>query len=111
MTTSPDRGHHSPGADDAITRSRKASLRARAIRLRTQKARAQLDSPRPPLLRLSPREREVLALLSLGLTTKSLAAKLGISLNTAGYHLANIYRKLGVHSRVEAANAYFGRVR
>lgn len=47
--------------------------------------------------------------MSRGLTTKDLAVQLGITVNTANYYLANVYRKLGAHSRVAAANAYFGR--
>lgn len=53
----------------------------------------------------------MLTLLSHGLTTKDLALQLGMSVNTANYHLANVYRKLGTHSRVEAANAFFKRRR
>ena len=55
---------------------------------------------------LSSREMAVLAGASRGLTTKELAVELGISNRTVSFHLANIYRKLGTHSRVEAANAY-----
>jgi DNA-binding CsgD family transcriptional regulator len=55
---------------------------------------------------LSGREREVLALLSTGCTSKAIAAQLGVSRNTANYHLANIYRKLGAHNRVAACNAF-----
>ena len=58
---------------------------------------------RPPL---SARESAVIAAARIGLTTKEIAARLGISHNTAAFHLANIYRKLGSHSRVEALNAY-----
>ena len=58
---------------------------------------------RPPL---SVRESAVIAAARIGLTTKEIAARLGISPNTAAFHLANIYRKLGAHGRVEALNAY-----
>lgn len=43
---------------------------------------------------LSPRETEVLELLSLGLQKKELAGKMGISLHTIDYHVRNIYKKL-----------------
>jgi DNA-binding CsgD family transcriptional regulator len=55
---------------------------------------------------LSARETAVIAAAGRGLTTKQVAAELGISRNTAAFHLANVYRKLRAHSRVEALNAY-----
>jgi DNA-binding CsgD family transcriptional regulator len=55
---------------------------------------------------LSTHESAVIALASSGLATKEIAALLGISINTVKYHLTNIYRKLGVRSRVDALNAY-----
>lgn len=50
---------------------------------------------------ISPREREVIALLLTGMGVKEAAAKLFISAKTADNHVANIYRKLGVASRVQ----------
>jgi DNA-binding CsgD family transcriptional regulator len=55
---------------------------------------------------LSTLESAVVALASSGFVTKEIAAHLGISINTVKYHLTNIYRKLGVKSRVDALNAY-----
>ena len=52
---------------------------------------------------LSKREREVLALVSAGASNKDIAAALVVSLNTVERHLANIYTKLGVRGRAEAA--------
>jgi LuxR family maltose regulon positive regulatory protein len=57
----------------------------------------------PAVDKLSPREREVLRMLSSRLMTREIAAELGVSVNTVKYHMKNIYRKLGVRSRVEAA--------
>jgi len=51
---------------------------------------------------LTPREREVLALLAQGLANKSIAARLGISEHTAKFHVNSILAKLGVDSRAEA---------
>jgi DNA-binding NarL/FixJ family response regulator len=51
---------------------------------------------------LTPREREVLALLSEGLTNKAIAGRLGISEHTAKFHVNAILGKLGVDSRAEA---------
>ena len=57
---------------------------------------------RPPR-DLSPREVEVLGLLIAGLRNDELGARLHISVTTVQRHLANIYRKLGVRNRTEAA--------
>lgn len=51
---------------------------------------------------LSDREREVLALVACGAKNKQIAASLHISLSTVKRHLANVNRKLGVHTRKEA---------
>lgn len=51
---------------------------------------------------LSPREREVLALLAGGLGNADIAARLGISDKTVRNHLSNIFDKLGVWTRAQA---------
>jgi DNA-binding CsgD family transcriptional regulator len=51
---------------------------------------------------LSPREREVLQSLSVGLTNDEIALRLGVSIATVKTHLASAYNKLGVRNRVEA---------
>ena len=56
---------------------------------------------------LSPREEEVLSWVSHGYSNKEIGAQLGISVHTVGVHLANIYGKLHVRSRTEAAAWYF----
>lgn len=53
--------------------------------------------------RLTPRENEILALLAEGQSNKVIARNLGISDGTVKLHVKSILRKLGVHSRVEAA--------
>ncbi|HEU0235241.1 MAG TPA: LuxR C-terminal-related transcriptional regulator [Candidatus Limnocylindrales bacterium] len=52
---------------------------------------------------LSPREREVLALLAAGRSDGEIADELFISKKTASVHVANIKGKLGASSRVEIA--------
>jgi len=52
---------------------------------------------------LSARELEILRLLRTHLTSTEMADELCISVNTVRYHIKNIYSKLGVHSRSEAA--------
>lgn len=52
---------------------------------------------------LSPREQEILALLSQGLSNKDIAEALNISAHTVKTHLERTYEKLGVSSRSAAA--------
>ncbi|HEX7298208.1 MAG TPA: response regulator transcription factor [Solirubrobacteraceae bacterium] len=61
-----------------------------------------------PLSQLSPRQREVLALLALGMDNDQIAARLYISRNTVKFHVRTIYERLGVHNRVEAARVLAG---
>jgi DNA-binding NarL/FixJ family response regulator len=52
---------------------------------------------------LSARQREVLELLALGASNSEIAGRLYISSNTVKFHLREIYGRLGVRNRVEAA--------
>ena len=56
-----------------------------------------------PLSRLTPREREVLDLLSTGATNKAIASALFITEKTASVHVSNVLAKLGVANRGAAA--------
>lgn len=51
---------------------------------------------------LTPREREVLQLMTQGLPNKNIASRLHISLSTAKFHVASILTKLEASSRTEA---------
>ncbi len=51
---------------------------------------------------LTPREREVLALLAEGLSNKAIAERLVISEHTAKFHVNAVLAKLGVQRRTEA---------
>lgn len=53
--------------------------------------------------RLTPRELEVLQLVTTGLRNKEIGARLEISENTVKYHLRNILEKLHAESRTELA--------
>jgi DNA-binding NarL/FixJ family response regulator len=51
---------------------------------------------------LTPRELEILAVAAQGLTAKEIALRIGLASRTVTTHLANIYSKLGVGTRVAA---------
>ena len=51
---------------------------------------------------LSPREREILALVAEGLGNKVIASRLGISEHTVKTHVTSIFGKLGAETRAEA---------
>ena len=63
---------------------------------------------RDDVLRLSPREKEVLHLLAKGHVNKEIADKLSLSVDTIRSYLKNIYEKMHVHSRAEAVAKYMG---
>lgn len=42
-------------------------------------------------------------MISRGLTNSQIAKRLGLSVHAVKYHLASVYRKLGVANRTEAA--------
>ena len=50
---------------------------------------------------VTPREREVIALVRLGLANKQIAARLGSSHQTVRNQLISVFRKFGVHTRLE----------
>ena len=52
---------------------------------------------------LTHREQEVLAFLIVGKTNREIAAELHVSVPSVKAHLSNIYAKLGVSNRTEAA--------
>jgi DNA-binding NarL/FixJ family response regulator len=58
---------------------------------------------------LSPREREILALLAEGQTQKQIATSLVISPKTVGTHIQHLLAKLGVHSRAQAVAVAYSR--
>jgi RNA polymerase sigma factor (sigma-70 family) len=57
-------------------------------------------------LQLSPREREVFALVVQGLTNKEIATRLGISESTAKFHVSAILKKCGARSRLEVVREH-----
>ena len=56
------------------------------------------------LLLLTLREREVLHLLSKGMTYKEISGQIGTSTETVKKHLKNIYKKLKAKNKIDALN-------
>ncbi len=57
-------------------------------------------------LELSPRQRQILALIAQGRGNDEIATELKLSPNTVKFHVRALYARLGVRNRVEAANQY-----
>lgn len=58
------------------------------------------------LMKLSPKEHDVLTLVACGLTDKEVASKLKISIRTVQSHLSSILLKLNARNRVNAVVVY-----
>jgi DNA-binding CsgD family transcriptional regulator len=61
------------------------------------------EEPPPDPFGLTPRERQVLALLAEGATNRQIGAALYMAEKTASVHVSRILAKLGVHGRTQAA--------
>lgn len=59
--------------------------------------------PARPAAQMTSREREVLGLVGAGMANKVIAVRLGISEATVKAHLTQIYRRIGVSDRTQAA--------
>ena len=64
---------------------------------------AETDTADDPLLKLSPKKREVAELICMGYTNKDIAESLVISEHTVKDYVKDIYYALDVHSRIELA--------
>jgi DNA-binding NarL/FixJ family response regulator len=64
-----------------------------------------------PKPRLTPREREILALVARGKQNKLIAGELALSEHTVKLHMHHIIKKLGVRNRTEAAGIYLSNPR
>ncbi len=58
------------------------------------------------LMKLSPKEHDVLTLIACGFTDKEVALKLNISIRTVQSHLSSILLKLNARNRVNAVVVY-----
>ena len=87
--------HHA--LDDAVGGKATALV---VSRLATEPVRLTEGASR---LDLSAQQREVALMVALGMTNAEMAEKLGVSVNTAGYHVKQVFVKLGVHDRADVA--------
>lgn len=70
---------------------------------------AQAEASRNAIQKLSPRETDVLALLTKGYLYKEIADALGVTVPTVNTHIRHIYEKLQVQSRSQAIAKYLGK--
>jgi len=89
---------------DLAVRSAEAGMVVLDLPLATTSlaAVATIASPGTATEPLTPREMQVLQLVAQGLPNKGIARQLGISENTAKFHVASLCGKLGASSRTEA---------
>jgi DNA-binding CsgD family transcriptional regulator len=92
---------------DASASQIDAALRAVAagliVRVRSDHARGfDTSLPRRAHPLLTPREVEILAAISAGLSNKAIARRFAISQHTVKFHVESLFRKLGVRTRAEA---------
>lgn len=80
------------------------SLARRLLRRLDRRSGLARLAPAPTLGQLSEREREILRLISSGMTSTEIGGRLGISHMTVNTHVKNIYQKLHVRSRAQAVN-------
>ncbi|MBA3401155.1 MAG: AAA family ATPase [Actinobacteria bacterium] len=69
----------------------------------TRQEIARIGGRAPSRGELTPTEEKVAGLVAEGHTNREVAAKLFVTERTVEYHLANVYRKVGVRSRTEMA--------
>jgi predicted ATPase/DNA-binding SARP family transcriptional activator/DNA-binding CsgD family transcriptional regulator len=117
-----ERAMHEPYLDSARSRLGKAAWeealavgRSMSLEEAVEYARAKEEVDRPavpvqeqipagePVVELTPRENEIVALVARGLTNRQISTELSISERTAGNHVAKILRKLGLRSRAQIA--------
>jgi DNA-binding NarL/FixJ family response regulator len=89
-------------AEEVVKGIRDAAEGGSPLDPRAARSLLEAQSAPHPLEGVSPREREVLALLLEGLPNKLIARRLGISEKTVKTHLTSVFRQIGVTDRVQA---------
>jgi DNA-binding CsgD family transcriptional regulator len=72
----------------------------RAVTTRAWRGKEPLTTDRAPAVRLTPRERQIVACLVDGKTNAEIAARLGVSPQTIKNQLSTLYRKTGTRGRL-----------
>ena len=89
-------------AEEVVRGIRTAAEGGSPIDPRAARSLLEAKNAPDPLAGISPREREVLALLLDGMPNKLIARRLEISEKTVKSHLTSIFRRIGVTDRVQA---------
>jgi DNA-binding NarL/FixJ family response regulator len=92
----------SAGASGFVSKDWSAADIARAVRMVGKGMTVFASRSEPSPANLSPREREVLALIARGATNKEIAEDLFLSPHTVKDHTSSLYKKLDVRNRAEA---------
>jgi DNA-binding NarL/FixJ family response regulator len=90
------------GASGFIAKDLPASEIAQAVLTVGRGGTTFTRPPRPGVGDLSPRERDVLALVAKGATNREIATAVELSPHTVKEHLSSLYRKLGARNRTDA---------
>jgi DNA-binding CsgD family transcriptional regulator len=69
-----------------------------------ESARTEMDQEKLHQFHITFREQEIITLISEGLTSKEISSRLSISVSTVNNHIANIYQKTQVSSRIDLLN-------
>ena len=85
---------------DVVVVSNRDIANATPTSIGTTQAADATDASADPIL--TPREREVLALLAEGASNKTIARRLGISVHTAKFHVGSLLDKLDATGRTDA---------
>ena len=92
----------SAGASGFVSKDWSAADVARAVRMVGKGMTVFAPRSEPVPANISPREREVLALLAGGSTNREIAERLYLSPHTVKDHTSSLYKKLQVRNRAEA---------
>ena len=93
-----------PALSAIVLTSEHDGLLERVLKAAEVACHGRAADPRPGPL-LTPREREILSLAAPGRSNAAMARILWVTPDTIKFHLANAYRKLGVHCKAEAVQA------